>query len=565
MSRWRTTAVILALALVANAAYAWTLPEFLASFNPAMPHGFQETSSPTIESPITFVDRTADTGISFLRQPWLAGQDLPYPAVIGGAVAAGDINGDGWVDLYFPPGGPGLEAKLYQNLGNWSFRDITADIGLAIDGFGTGAAFGDFDNDGDSDLYVTIDGLGRLYENRAGNFSEVPGAAGASLLGACGRPCQPSSVTWLDHDRDGDLDLYVVNNLDWRAPGLHTSGQDYASLIYFAARQESVLLRNDGGAFTDITAQAGVPNTGKGLGVVAADINGDGWGDLATANDITENALYINQADGTFRNEARSRGANEVKTAMGIVVGDVDGDGRPDLVVSNFKGHKLSLLLQKESGAFSYSTDSRGLGVSWQGTGWGVAVADFDLDGWLDIAHAVGRPVPLEPHRNDLHNLVFPDLREDAADQFFLNLGGRFADATATAGDLAGHSNTRAILAVDLDNDGDEDLVRVNVNGQPAELLENRGAPGRSIQLVLAGSESNRDGIGAVVTATLPDGRILVRERLSAAGFQTGLSPVLTIGIGDSESAMVQISWPSGRIQDLGNLSAGIHRITESP
>ncbi len=571
MPRRKTLVAVLLAAALANGAYATVLPDLLASFNPAMPHGFQETPSPAVEARTTFVDRTADTGIDVRRHPWLKGEDLPYPAVIGGGVAAADVDGDGWVDLYFPPGGSNLSAKLYRNLGNWSFEEIAGPAGLAVTGMGTGAAFADMDNDGDPDLYVALDGGGRLYRNAAGVFEDVTEASGTGLEGACGRPCQPSSVTWFDYDRDGDLDLYVVNNLDWRAPGLHTSGQDYASLIYFAARQDSILLRNDGTDpatgrphFSDQTSAAGVPNTGKGLGAVAADMDRDGWNDLATANDITENALYYNTG-GTFVNLARKLGANEVKTAMGIAAGDLDGDGYPELVVSNFRGHKLSLLLQSD-GQFAYATDTHGLGASWRGTGWGVALTDIDLDGWLDIAHAVGRPVPLAPHHNDLENLVFPNLREDAEDHLFRNTGnGRFGDATATAGDFGGASNTRAILAVDLDNDGDEDFVRVNVNGQPAEILENQLLGGTSLQLELIGSTSNRDGVGAVVTVQLPDGRELVRQRMAAAGYQTGLSPILTIGLDGHKSAEVVIEWPSGIVQPIGQIGAGKHVVVEGP
>jgi hypothetical protein len=526
---------------------------------PSMPYGYREEVSPTTDAGATFVEVAAQAGIDFHRFVWSSG-DLPYAAVIGGGLAAADLDHDGWTDLYFSPGGPGLSAKLYRNLGNWKFQDVTSESGLGVDGFGAGAVFGDYDNDGNADLYVIVDGNGHLYHNEGGlRFTDVSRAAGVSLEGMCGeRPCQGSSVAWLDYDGDSKLDLYVVNNLDWHAPDLHTSGQDYASLIYFAQRQFSVLFHNNGdGTFSDVTDQAGVENTGKGLGAAIADVDGDGWPDIATANDITEDALYLNNHDGTFRNEARQRGTNEVKTTMGIQFADVNEDGLPDEVNTNFRGQKLSLLMQGRDGRFTYDTDSHGLGASWRGTGWGVQAFDYDLDGWLDIAHAVGRAVPLAPHLHDLNNIVFKDLIDDSQDELYRNLGhGMFAEATYRAGDFPGNSTTRALLAVDLDNDGDEDLVRVNLQGEPAEVLRNDRANDNGwLQLDLVGTRSNRDAFGAKVLVTLPDGRVLHRELTSAAGYQTGLGHILTIGLGRNAEGRVQVTWPSGVVEDSGQLA----------
>ncbi|MDX1611968.1 MAG: CRTAC1 family protein [Candidatus Thermoplasmatota archaeon] len=559
---------VLAGMLALNAAYATAVPELLEATVPEMPFGYREAPSPTAEAGATFVDVTAETGVEVTRYRWTGG-DLPYPAVIGGGIAVGDVDHDGFQDLYFPPGGPGHSAKLYRNEGDWRFQDITEAAGLNLTGFGTGALFGDHDNDGDEDLVTLTDQGLTLHENDGNaTFTDITAQAGLSLDGLCGpRACQPSSALFLDHDRDGDLDLYVVNNLDWRQPGLHTSGQDYASLIYFAGRQDSLLFENQGdGTYQEVTQQAGVPNTGKGLSATALDVDLDGWPEIATANDITENALYHNQGDGTFEETARALHANEVKSSMGIAAGDVTGDGRADLLLSNFRGHKLSLLVQGEEGRFIYATEARGLGASWRGTGWGVQLFDYDLDGWLDVMHGVGRAVPLDPHKYDLHNLVFPELVEDAEDQLYRNLGqGSFAEVTYTAGDLPGITNTRAVVAVDLDNDGDEDLVRVNQQGLPAEVLRNdRHNEHRSIQLDLVGTQSNRDGYGAQVVVELPDGPTLVRELVSASGYQTGTPHVLTVGLGPHDAAEVTIHWPSGTIQELGPLPAGAHVVTEA-
>lgn len=557
---WKAALAVAAVMVLFNVAWAANVPALLNELTPSvMPFGYREVASPTGEAGATFVDITESAGIEFRRYEWKDG-DLPYAAVVGGGLAVGDVDADGFADLYFPPGGPGRPAALYVNNGDLTFRDVAPAAGLALDGFGTGAAFGDYDNDGDADLFAFVETRGHLWRNDGAlAFTDVTDAAGLTLEGKCGdNPCQASSVAWLDYDLDRDLDLYVVNNLDHRADGLHTSGQDYASLIYFAPEQLSLLLRNDAGVFTDVTAEAGVENTGKGLGVAVADFDGDGRVDLATANDITQNALYRNLGGGAFKNVARAAGVNEVKTSMGIVAGDLDGDRRPDLVVSNFRGHKLSLLLQEEPLAFRYLTDERGLGASWRGTGWGVALLDFDLDGWLDVAHAVGRAVPLDPHRNDLNNLVFQELVEDSEDQLFRNLGaGTFAEVTYSAGAFPGNSTTRAIAAVDLDNDGDEDVVRVNVQGERMEVLRNdRAGSARWMQLDLEGKQANRDAFGAIVEATLPDGRVLVRELSSSSGYQTGAWPVVTLGLGPHESARVVVRWPGGAAEDFGALDA---------
>jgi len=554
----RMLAVALVVVVAANTALALAVPRVLDAAIPSMPHGYREEKSPTVDAGANFVSVAQAAGIDFHRYMWDSG-DMPYPAVLGGGVAAADVDHDGFTDLYFPPGGPGFQAKLYRNLGQWKFLDITREAGLEADGFGTSAVFGDLDNDGDADLFALVDGNGKLYRNDGtGHFADITAGSSVGLDGACGeRPCQPAGAAWGDYDHDGKLDLYVINNLDWRKPDLHTSGQDYSSLIYFAPRQFSMLFHNEGeGVFRDVTDEFGVENTGKGLAVTMADLDGNGWDDILTANDISENAAYLNRGGTGFESAGRRLNVNEVKTSMGIMAGDADEDGHPDLVVSNFRGQKLSLLMQQPDGTFSYATDSNGLGASWRGTGWGVQFFDYDLDGWLDIAHAVGRAVPLAPHLYDLHNVVFQELVEDSQDELFKNLGnGQYGEATASAGDFGGMTNTRAILAVDLDNDGDEDVVRVNIQGEPAEVLRNDLANDHHwLQLDFTGKESNRDGFGAQVRVELSDGRVLHRELVSAAGYETGMSGVLTVGLDWHDGARVVVTWPSGLRQDFGTL-----------
>jgi hypothetical protein len=556
--------------LVVNAAYAFALPTALEEFRPDKPHGIRAGESPTTEAGTTFVDVTEETGIEHTRHRWTSG-DLPYPAVVTGGVAAGDANGDGWMDLYFPPGGPTSPAHLYVNQGNWTFRDATDEAGLNTTGWGAGAVFGDADGDGDPDLYALVNGSGILYENRGNlTFRNATDEAGLGLEGYCGeQPCQPSSATWADHDRDGDLDLYVVNNLDWRDPNLHTSGDDYGSLITFATAQRAVLFENQGNAtFEEVTVDARVGDPeGKGLGVTVADHDGDGDPDLYTANDDTPNGLLLNQGDGTYQDVASAVGVDERRSSMGIVARDLDGDGDPDLAVSNFRGEGLSYHRQRSDGTYAYETRDRGLGASFRGTGWGVQAFDYDLDGDLDLGMAVGRAVPLAPHENDLTNIVFPELKRNAEDQLYRNLDdGWYAEATPTAGAFGDLDNTRALLSVDLDNDGDPDVVRVNVQGDNVDVLRNDLDGGHGwLRLDLEGRSSPTDGYGATVEVALPGDRTLTRRLVSASGYQTGQPSRLTVGLGDAQEARVTVHWPSGVTQDLGRLEAGAHTIVEPP
>lgn len=561
----RFAALALAALLAANAVYAIGLPHVLDRIDPMVKGGaYLGRASPAGSIGVHFVDVTRTAGIDVRRAAW--GDDPPYPAIITGGVAAADVDGNGWTDLYFPPGGPGHPGHLYLNHGAWAFSEDAARRGLAHDGYGAGAGFGDFDNDGDPDLAVLVDADLRLYRNDGGNFTDVTAASGISSAALCGAdPCQPASLAWTDADNDGRLDLFVVDNLDWHDPSLHTSGSNYGAFVQFGHAQRTVLWHNDGhGTFHDATFDANAYQVAKGLGVTAADLDGDGHPDLLTANDHTADAALRGTGDGTYRNVAQAWGLDEVSSSMGIQAGDVDGDGRTDLAVSNFRGEGLSLFVQQPSGAFAQQAVERGLGSTAKVTGWGIAVADFDLDGYLDIAHAAGRAAPLGPHDQDIHYALAPELREDTQDQVFRNDGhGRFVDATAASG-FSDTNITRALLAVDLDNDGDLDVVRVNADGEPAQVLRNDVAdhPGW-IELQLHGVRSNADGFGAKVSATTPDGGVHEAELVSGGGYETGFPARLTLGLGPAKQAHIVVHWPSGALQDAGELGTGLHVLTE--
>ncbi|MHB8605462.1 MAG: CRTAC1 family protein [Thermoplasmatota archaeon] len=570
-------AIGIAIAMVAfNFAYANGVPQVLEKRGiPAVPFGYRESGSPTADAGAIFRDVTARAGISFAHVSW-GDQPPPYPAIVAGGVAVGDVNEDGFDDIFLSPAGPGLPGKLYLNDGHGGFRDATNGSGLDhLTGWGTAVAFADYDNDGHLDLYVGMEGASHLLKgDGAGHFVDVTEIAKVSNVGMCNGDCMTSGVTWFDYNRDGLLDLLVINNVHWDEPGLHTSGASMESQVYFAAAQPALLYRNNGdGTFTEVSSDVGLENTGKGLDAVAADFDGDGWPDVFIANDLSANTLLHND-HGHFVDVSHDAGVDERKTGMGVAVGDVTGNGRLDILVSEFRGYEASLFMNDGAMKFHYGTDAAKLAGSVKGTGWGASLVDYDNDGKLDVAIAVGRSVPLGPHLDDVNNLVFKDKIEDSQDELFRNVGnGTFADVAATAGDWVDRWTTRGLAVLDYNHDGYPDFARVNIQGEPTQLLENQPAKrNHFVEARLVGSCtgmvelpknadgtaacSPRDAFGANITATRSDGVKLFREIVSGTSYESGDSHALFLGLGDATSVSLHIVWPSGIVQDVPNIPA---------
>jgi len=498
---------------------------------------------------------TFDNGRSPLRQ---------LPETTAGGIGLLDYDGDGWLDVYAVQGGrfppdparPGPGDRLFRNRGDGTFADVTDRAGLASlpGGFGHGVAVGDFDNDGRPDLFLTRWRSYALLRNRGdGTFEDA-----TRLAGLGGDRDWPTSAAFADLDNDGDLDLYVCHYLRWDADSptpckrTGTTAEsidpdrrfDYCMPHPFPALPDH-LFRNDGGRFVDVTEAAGiVDRDGRGLGVVAADVDEDGLVDLFVANDTTANYLYRNLGGLKFEEVGLPAGVacnaeGAFQAGMGTACGDLDGDGKPDLAVTNFYGESTTFFRNLGGGMFADQTAAFGLAAPSRFLlGFGIAFLDADADGRLDLATANGHVVDDRPN--------FPYAMP--AQLLLGGAGGRLTDASATAGPAWRVPRVARGLAVgDLDNDGRVDLLLTAQDG-PLAYFHNRTEGGHSATFRLEGTASNRDGVGAVVTLTA-GGRRQVIPRLGGGSFQSAADPRVRFGLGDQPRVeSVEVRWPSGRV-----------------
>jgi hypothetical protein len=506
-------------------------------------------------STIRFVEATAGSGIDFTAAGGMDERKM-FPTSLGSGVALLDYDGDGLLDVYFcstnplplPPGLRPGRNRLFRNQGSWRFEDVTEQAGLAFSGFSQGVTVGDIDNDGHDDLFVANYGTNLLYRNQGdGTFRDV--TAGSGLEG----PPWSCGATFLDYDEDGTLDLYVSCYGEWSAAaeGPKCFGRDGAQRIYCSpltyTPARHYLYRGLGnGAFEDRTEAAGVlRRDGRGLGVVAADLNGDGHVDIYVANDMSPNFLFMNRGDGTFDDVTESSGtagddSGAAQGSMGVAVGDVEGDGRQDVVVTNYRGQHCALYHNHGEGQFTEISGRAGLIRDTRfRVGWGCGLEDFDNDGALDLMifngevdliHDRGRGVPAD----EQHALVYRN-PGDGQFQRLSDAGPYFARPHLARGAAFG----------DLDNDGDVDVVVSRVDS-PASLLRNETPPGRWARFRLIGGRSNRSAIGATVTASA-GGRLYVKSVKAAESYLSVNDPRVLIGLGDAEQLdSVEVHWPSG-------------------
>ena len=517
-----------------------------------------------------FVDGAGAAGLSFTYNPG-PGPRTP-PMMMGGGVGLLDYDGDGRLDVYLvqggafpPPGGvPPQGDRLFRNRGDGTFEDATARAGLAgfPGGYGYGVTVGDVDRDGLPDLFVTRWRSYALYRNKGGGaFEDVTDAWG---LG--GARDWPTSAAFADLDGDGDLDLYVCHYLAFdpadpsassRMPGLPPTM--YSPLMYEALPDH--LFRNDGGRFTDVSAASGVSDKdGRGLGVVACDFDADGRVDLFVANDLTGNFLYRNLGGLKFEECAHAAGVaagtlGGFQAGMGVACGDLDGDGKPDLVVTNFYGEGTSLFHNLGAGLFADHSARAGLtAVSRYRLGFGVAVFDADDDGLPDLATANGHVVDTRP----TVPFAMPA-------QLLAGIGGgRLADVTDRAGDLWGKPRVARGLAVgDLDDDGRLDAVIV-AQGSPVVIAMNTSTRRHFVSIRLEGRTSNRDAVGARVTVKA-GGRAQTAWRTGGGSYLSASEPRLHFGLGDASLVdSLEIGWPSGRVDLFQGLAVDTHyRLSE--
>jgi hypothetical protein len=490
-----------------------------------------------------------------------------FPETMGSGGAFLDYDGDGRLDLFlvnstrlpgFTGKGPFYSA-LYHQRPDGTFEDRTKAAGLAVECYGMGVAVGDYDNDGWPDLYVTSFGPSQLLHNQGdGTFRDVTERAGA------GSARWSASAAFVDFDRDGWLDLYVADYVDYtlttdRACPLPGGRRDYCGPLTYHPLPHRLLRNRGDGTFEDVSEASRIRTAlGNGLGVVAADFDGDGWPDIYVANDQTENFLWMNQRDGTFRNTALEAGAalsgdGSPEGSMGVDAGDFDGDGDEDLFFTNLTGQKNTLYVNDGHAGFTDQSLPSGLGrLNQWGTGFGAGFVDYDDDGWLDVLLVNGTVLGIDAQLKSGDALPYKQ-----PGQLFRNLGsGRFREVSEGSGALLVPAVSRAAAFGDVDNDGDVDVLVTQIDG-PARLLVNQvGAKQHWLGVrLLAGK---RDALGARAVLRRSDGPALVRRAHSDGSYCSANDPRVLFGLGASASGgVLEVSWPDGRRERFRDVLAG--------
>lgn len=500
-----------------------------------------------------------------------AGGAFHLPEIMGAGGALLDYDMDGDLDVFLVQGGSlapppaGVAHRLFRNDGVTSgrlrFTDVTDAMGIRGAAYGMGVAVGDYDNDGYPDIYVTAFGANQLFRNRRGTgFEDVTASAGAGLDDRR----WSSSASFADYDADGDLDLFVANYVDFTVAGQKVchdpaGARDYCGPLQFRPLPDR-LFRNDGsGTFTDVSDRSGISaGLGAGLGVVAADLTGDGRMDFYVANDAGGNDLWVNRGDGTFEDQGLEAGVafnmdGQPEGSMGIAAGDVDGDGRLDLFVSNISGETHAFYRALGPGQFEDRRIVSRLGPLTAGrTGFGADWFDYDHDGLLDLFVANGAVARREAVRGDRAPY-------GQRNQLFRGSGaGQFTEMTDQAGpDFDRKAVGRGAAFGDVDNDGDVDVLVTNNGGPPALLLNQVGAAHPSLKIRLVGVTANRAGIGARVGVRRADQGMLWRHVHSDGSYLSASDPTVHVGLSRTPALQaVVVEWPGGMREEWSGLGA---------
>ncbi len=517
-------------------------------------------------SPIRFHDITASSGITFVHCSGIS-PDKEFPTCLGSGVALLDYDGDGWLDLYFattrdlPFDAPDRSQgnRLYRNRHDGTFEDVTRRAGVGCHGFCHGVTVGDVNNDGWPDLYLTNLGPNVLYLNNGdGTFRDATAGSGLTCPGwSCG-------AAFLDYDNDGWLDLYVSQYGQWSLDVPRPFCGDQKRHIRTICSPTMIepkrhaLYRNRGdGTFEDTTVKAGLARRdGRGLGVIAADLDRDGWIDLYVANDKCPNFLFLNRGDGTFEDITETSGAagneaGEYQGSMGVDAQDLDGDGQLEMVVTNFWGDGAALYRNCGGGNFLEIGGLAGIiRDSKPYVGWGVALEDFDNDGRPDLLVVNG-------HVDDNLELFEQDNPQPEPAKVWWNQGAtagriRLSNVPDPGPFFAIPHVARGAAFGDLDNDGDFDVVISRLDQLPAVLL-NESPPRSWIRLELIGQRSNRSAIGATVDVHA-GGRVFHRQVKGGGSYLSANDPRVLVGLGDVERVdSVEVRWPSGALSKLSD------------
>jgi enediyne biosynthesis protein E4 len=489
----------------------------------------------------------------------------------GNGVAIFDYDGDGRNDVFIAngtrlnePGGQNANLpQLYHNEGNGHFKNVAVRAGFRQEGWAQGVCAGDFDNGGWPDLLVTYYGHNVLYRNRGnGTFEDVTEKARLPTTGTR----YGSGCSFVDYDRDGYLDLFVANYVDLDLnntprPG-HGEYCEWKGIPVMCGPRglplghNALYHNNRDGTFTDVAEKAGIQKPGGryGLGVVAADFDNDGWPDIYVACDMTPSLLFHNLHNGTFEERAAEAGVaynfdGSLQAGMGVAVADYDGDGLLDIAKTNFSGDLTSLYHNDDGKFFTDVSREAGLGAR-QLLGWGDAFVDIDDDGWRDLVIANGHVYPEVEGKQLGDTYLQPTV-------LYRNLGyGKFKDVTGGAGPAFQVSRSGRGLAVgDLDGDGRPEIAIVNMNSVPS-LLKNSGPHGHYLNVLLTGTKSNRSAIGARAVITVGN-RKMIDEVMSGGSYYSQNSFTLHFGLGGAtEVDRIEVHWPSGIVQRTGKVHA---------
>jgi enediyne biosynthesis protein E4 len=520
---------------------------------------------------IRFEDVAQKAGLRFELKNGESGQ-FHQIELMGGGVAVIDYNNDGCQDIFFTNGatipglqktGPEFQNRLFRNNCDMTFTDVTAEAGVAGEGYSMAAAVGDFDNDGFADIYVAGVNRNILYRNLGnGRFADITMKAGVSGLDPrLGKPWSVSAG-WVDYDNDGWLDLFISNYVVWDAANEPRCGSDSARFYChpnaYKGLPNQLFHNNHDGTFTDVSQSSGIgAQIGKGMGMAFADMDGDGFTDIFVANDSVRSFLFHNQGNGTFREVGLEAGAalrddGAAIAGMGVDFRDFNNDGHPDLLVSGMINDGF-LLFRNLGGEKGFEDDSLRTGLSMGTrpfTGWGLGMYDFDNDGWKDMFFAMAHFTQLGRY-----------LGRDAAlpNRVFRNIDGRrLEDVSADAGkDFQQPSLNRGVAFADFDNDGRVDAVVTSLNG-PVKLFHNvTDGASHWIALKLRGTTANRMGLGAAVSVQLPDGRKLYNHSTTSVGYASSSEAVVRFGLGSSDTVeRIEVRWPGGMLQALTNVKA---------
>ena len=494
----------------------------------------------------------------------------------GCGVAFYDYDNDGWLDIFlvngtrlegFPAGQEPI-SRLFKNNRDGTFSDVTLKAGVGHSGWGQGVCIGDYDNDGFDDLFVTYFGKNVLYHNNGdGTFTDVTAKAGVATDGKRWN----TGCAFVDYDRDGKLDLFVANYIDMdlaTAPVPESGPCLYKGVMVACGPPgllggKNILFHNNGdGTFSDVSESAGILGASGtyGLGVLAADLDNDGWPDIYVANDSAPSALYQNKKNGKFQDIAVEAGCalspdGKAQAGMGISAADYDLDGNLDLIKTNFAGDTPSLYHNVGGANFEDATFAAGLGKYTQFLGWGCGFFDFDNDGWSDILICNGHVYPeVEQLKTEAgyaqRKLLYRNLRD-----------GRFEDVSLRAGPgISDQIAARGCAFGDFDNDGDLDIVVNAVNDYPQLIRCDSQTGNNWIKVRTIGTRSNRSGIGArLKCVTLVDGETKPHQQIdevrSGGGYLSQNDLRVHFGIGKAEKVnLLEIRWPSGQIDTLKDI-----------